>query len=165
MKEGDAQLLVIHFDTFYSLPPPHTCPYRDYNCPYLYVLPFHIDSICHWEHYPPLPRAGPATRPTIITYSIRGLRYELRVFFLQKSRLPPTSDLCTCLPRPCLPGMKGKKKEKTKSIKNHKIFSEFYSLADFAWFRVADLFSLFIYLFIYLYTTWYLVLREVLYIV
>lgn len=41
--------------------------------------------------------------------------------------------------------MKGKKKEKTKSIKNHKIFSEFYSLADFVWFRVADLF---IYLFI-----------------
>lgn len=62
------------------------------------------------------------------------------------------------------PRDEGKKKKKTKSIKNHKIFSEFYSLAEFVWFRVADLFTVFIYLFIYLYTRRYLVPREVLYI-
>lgn len=46
------------------------------------------------------------------------------------------------------PRDEGKKRKKTKSIKNHKTFSEFYSLADFVWFRVADLFTVFIYLFI-----------------
>lgn len=125
MKEGDAQLLVIHFDTFYSLPPPHTCPYRDYNCPYLWVLPFHIDSICHWEHYPPLPLAGPATRPTIITHSIRGLRYELRVFFF--AEIPSTSDLRPMHMFTMSVSRREKKNERHKS-KSQKLFSIFYIL-------------------------------------
>lgn len=85
---------------------------------------FHIDSICHWEHYPPLPLAGPATRPTIITYSLRGYATSYGYFFAE---IPSTSDLRPMHMFTTSVSPREKKNERHKS-KPQKYFSIFYIL-------------------------------------
>lgn len=90
--------------------------------------------------------------PQSLLYSIRGhATSELRVFFLQKSRLPPTSDLCTCLTTSVSPRDEGEKKEKNeKHKKSQNLFSisiVWRSLYGSEW--PIYLPYLFIYLFVY----------------